>query len=254
MKAIGYVRVKPIHDDAKHLSCEVQERTIRDFAQSQGWEIIEVLTEAWSPLNSPEPPALRRVVAGRDAKWDVLLIARLDCLTRDVRQLVHMLDRIRSRQGRRLVSIEEGIDFASPGGQLCFRLAREFAAWDSHFLADRTRAMIARKREYGEPLGHPPFGYTYRGKQLVPLPSELDTVRVIQKLRASGMTFRKIAAYLNDRQVPAKRGGVWHQATVHAVIKRSTALMDPSLDMPVTGAAEGRPRPVSSAPTAAAAR
>jgi len=43
--------------------------------------------------------------------------------------------------------------------------------------------------------------------------------REIGELRSSGMSLRRIAEKLNERQVPTAQGGVcWHASTVRAVL------------------------------------
>ena len=48
-----------------------------------------------------------------------------------------------------------------------------------------------------------------------------DLEPTIQELRAEGVTsFRGLATALNDRGVPAPRGGTWHASQVMALLRR----------------------------------
>ena len=53
-----------------------------------------------------------------------------------------------------------------------------------------------------------------------PVPEELAIVRRILEAWRTGGTYAGIAAQLNARSVPTKRGGRWHASTVRGIVQR----------------------------------
>jgi DNA invertase Pin-like site-specific DNA recombinase len=85
-----------------------------------------------------------------------------------------------------------------------------FAQFERRLMSQRTREALAVKKASGVWLGRPP-----RVPQSV--------VRRIQRRRARGESFRKIAADLNESGVPTAQGGrEWYAATVRHVLLRTS--------------------------------
>jgi DNA invertase Pin-like site-specific DNA recombinase len=225
VRAVGYSYVDTLNRQPESLALEDQEREIRHFANLRGWELMEICRETSDAAGPTRQPKLECLLGGEGrGEWDVLLIARLDRLTRNIRGCAGFMKQIHQEYGRYLISIEEGIDTRNTDGQLCMRLIDLFSEWDSHCIPDRMRRAIAKKRELGEPFGHAPFGYTYENKKLVGVPRELEVVHMIGKLRSTGMSFNKIAHHLNMLNIPSKRGGAWYPETVKTVFHKSLQL------------------------------
>ena len=51
--------------------------------------------------------------------------------------------------------------------------------------------------------------------------AELKTVQLIRDQREKGLSYHKIAKYLNDHKIGSKRGGIWYAETVKTVFKNS---------------------------------
>jgi site-specific DNA recombinase len=206
----------------KNLTLEDQEKTIQQFAEGKGWQVVGIYPEMTESTNTMSQPKLEQIIndSGKDI-FDVLVIARLDRLTRNIRQLNTLINRMCLQNGKHLISIEEGFDTRNECGQLGLRLIDIITKWDTKRISDRTREIIAKKRAKGERVGHAPFGYTYKDKKLVAVATELDTVRLIREQREKGLSYHKIARYLNDRKIMSKRGGIWYAETVKTVFQNS---------------------------------
>ena len=132
-----------------------------------------------------------------------------------------LINRMCLQNKKHLISIEEGFDTRNECGQLGLKLIDIITKWDTKRISDRTREIIAKKRAKGERVGHAPFGYTYKDKKLVVVPAELDTVRIIREQREKGLSYHKIARFLNERKIVSKRGGIWYAETVKTVFQNS---------------------------------
>jgi len=222
VRALGYTCLNTLSQQPKNLTLEDQEKTIQQFTAAKGWELVGIYPEMTESTNTMSQPKLEQIIndSGKDL-FDVLVIARLDRLTRNIRQLNTLINRMCLQNGKHLISIEEGFDTRNDCGQLGLRLIDIITKWDTKRISDRTREIIAKKRAKGERVGHAPFGYTYKDKKLVAVPSELDTVRLIREQREKGLSYHKIARYLNERKIMSKRGGIWYAETVKTVFQNS---------------------------------
>lgn len=64
------------------------------------------------------------------------------------------------------------------------------------------------------------YGYDLKDGKLVPNKKEQRVIQQVRKLRAAGLTLRDIAAHLNRKLVPTKRGGVWGPSNVHRLLRQ----------------------------------
>ena len=76
----------------------------------------------------------------------------------------------------------------------------------------------AKEKKKG--LRHVPFGYDSKDGKLVPNRQEQQVIRTARQLRAAGLTLRDIAAHLNRKLIPTKRGGVWASSMVHYLLRQ----------------------------------
>ena len=67
-------------------------------------------------------------------------------------------------------------------------------------------------------MGYAPYGFVYQNKKLIPAEEEVEIVKLIrQKREMEQLSYSKIAKYLNQNLIPAKRGGNWYTETVKTV-------------------------------------
>jgi Recombinase len=86
-----------------------------------------------------------------------------------------------------------------------------FGQFERRLIGQRTKEALAVKRASGVRLGRPP-----KVPQAV--------VRRIQRQRARGDSFRKIAEDLNEAGLPTAQGGArWYAATVRGVLLRTSS-------------------------------
>lgn len=78
--------------------------------------------------------------------------------------------------------------------------------------------LIREAKEKKKGLRHVPFGYDAKNGKLVPNNEEQKVIRTVRQLRAAGLTERDIAAHLNRKLIPTKRGGVWAGSMIHYLL------------------------------------
>jgi DNA invertase Pin-like site-specific DNA recombinase len=135
---------------------------------------------------------------------DTLVVAKLDRLTRSVRDAAELLERA-SRQGWALVALDIGVDTTTPSGEAMANVMAVFAQLERRLIGQRTREALAVKRMDGVRLGRPPE-----------VPRAI--VERILSARRAGNGWSAIGRDLDADRIPTAQGGKrWYPGTVRAV-------------------------------------
>ena len=91
-----------------------------------------------------------------------MIVAKLDRLTRSVKDLCELLERF-ERRGVALVSVAESLDTGSAAGRLVLNIMTAVSQWEREAIGERTRDAMRHKRSQGERVGNIAFGYRLAG-------------------------------------------------------------------------------------------
>ncbi|MDD7942887.1 recombinase family protein [Actinomycetospora lutea] len=207
VRALGYLRVSSGDQVDSGAGLDAQRAALTSRAALEGWQLEVVADEGLSAKNVDGRPelvaALRRLDAG-DA--DVLVTAKLDRVSRSVRDFAGLLDRARDN-GWRLVLLDLGIDTITPAGEFVSNTLASAAQYERRIIGQRTREGLAAKRAQGVRLGRPSIA-----------PAEV-VARVVDRV-AAGAGWSAIARELNADGVPTPSGkpvARWFPNTVRQV-------------------------------------
>jgi len=220
MRAIGYARVSTDKQADFGVSLPAQTEKIRAMAVVQGAELAEVIVDAES-AKSLDRPGMERLLALVDAgAVDTVIIAKLDRLTRSVKDLAELLERF-NRRGVSLVSVAESLDTGTAAGRLVLNIMTAVSQWEREAIGERTRDAMAHKRANGQRVGTIPFGFRMAedGERLEEDPAEQDVLARIRALKAAGRTMRQIADELNRQGYTTRRKTAWRHQYVAAALK-----------------------------------
>lgn len=150
-----------------------------------------------------------------------VIIAKLDRLTRSVKDLAELLERFQ-RRGVSLVSVAESLDTGSAAGRLVINIMTAVSQWEREAIGERTRDAMSHKKSNGERVGNIAYGYRLgtNGRHLEPDPQEQAVLAAIQDLRARRCTLRGIAAELNARGLRTRRASAWRLEHVARIVGR----------------------------------
>ena len=221
MRAIGYIRVSTDKQAERGVSLEAQTEKIRAMAVVHGAELAQIIVDAGESAKSLDRPGMARLLALIDGRAvDVVIIAKLDRLTRSVKDLAELLERF-TKRGVSLVSVAESLDTGSAAGRLVLNIMTAVSQWEREAIGERTRDAMSHKRAKGERVGTIPFGYRMAedGSRLEEDPAEQDVLSRIQRLKAQGHTMRQIADELNRQGFTTRRGTAWRFQYVAAALK-----------------------------------
>src|ERR1700692_1412566 len=211
IKTIGYVRVSTDKQADRGVSLDAQAQKIRAMSIVHGAELREIIVDGGESAKSLNRPGMARLLALVDGgEVQTVIIAKLDRLTRSVKDLCTLLERF-TRRGVALVSVAESLDTGSAAGRLVLNIMTTVSQWEREAIAERTRDAMNHKRNNGERVGNIQFGYRRcaDGKHLETDPAEQAVLDEIRRLRVSGATLRGIAVALNHRGHRTRRGSTW---------------------------------------------
>src|ERR1700681_2529371 len=174
MKTVAYVRVSTDKQAERGNSLEAQAEKIRAMALVQGAELSEIIVESGESAKSLNRPGMARLLAmveGGTVK--AVIVAKLDRLTRSVKDLCELLERF-ERRGVALISVAESLDTGSAAGRLVLNIMTAVSQWEREAIGERTRDAMSHKRSNGERVGNIQFGYRLcaDGKHVEPDPAE----------------------------------------------------------------------------------
>jgi len=194
------------------------------MATMQGAELFEVIIDGGESAKNLNRPGLQRLLALVDsAKAEAVIVAKLDRLTRSVKDLCSLLELFEKRSVA-LISVAESLDTASAAGRLVITIMAAVSQWEREAIGERTRDALRHKRTSGERVGNIRFGFRLSpdGKHLEPDPGEQGVLTEIRHLRQNGHTMRGIAAALNRQSLRTRRGSAWRLEHVARIIKQAT--------------------------------
>ncbi len=151
---------------------------------------------------------------------EAIIIAKLDRLTRSVKDLCGLLELLEKRKVA-LISVAESLDTSSAAGRLVITIMGAVSQWEREAIGERTRDALRHKRAQGYRAGNVPFGYRLEddGRTLAPRAAEQKAMVEIHKLRRAGNPLRVIATELNRNGHLTRRGTPWRLESVVRVLR-----------------------------------
>jgi len=225
MKAIGYVRVSTDRQAEQGVSLEAQEAKIRAMATVQSADLLDVIVDGGESAKSLNRPGLQRLLDLINAgKVEAVIVAKLDRLTRSVKDLCGLLELFEKRKVA-LISVAESLDTGSAAGRLVITIMAAVSQWEREVIGERTRDALRHKRGKGERVGNIEYGYRLSADGIhVELdPAEQAALAAIRRLRAGGHSLRSVAGVLNENGHRTRRRTQWRLESVVRAINQDAA-------------------------------
>jgi site-specific DNA recombinase len=192
----------------------------------QGADLIEVVVNGGESAKSLNRPGLQRIMTlVNSGKVQAVIVAKLDRLTRSVKDLCGLLELFEKRKVA-LISVAEALDTGSAAGRRVITIMGAVSQWEREAIGERTRDALRHKRGNGERVGNIAFGYRLSAddRHLEPDGAEQAALTAIRDLRAAGLSLRGIAATLNRHGHRTRRGTDWRLESVARVVKQTPTL------------------------------
>jgi site-specific DNA recombinase len=197
-------------DEFNSLTAQVEscERYIAERA-GKGWTLAApAFTDDGESAKDLERPGLRALIAlVEQGAIDVVVVQRLDRLTRSPFDLASALLPLFEAHRVQLVGVAQHIDTSTANGRLSLNLLVSFVEFEREAIGERTRDKLAATRQRGLWQGHgTPLGYGVNFEQRVVVDDrEVDLVKEIFRRYASSTSTAEVMDWLARRQIKTKK-------------------------------------------------
>lgn len=229
-RVIGYIRVSTQEQAREGVSLAAQRTRLIAYAAAMDLELVDIIADEGVSARSLDRPGLKLALAMlRCGEAEGLLIAKLDRLTRRVRDLGQLLEQY-FEKSYALVSVSDHIDTRSASGRLMLNVLISVAAWEVETGIERTVEALAEVKAQGGKLGTTPYGKlrtqeedAHGRRVMVDAPEETAVIDAVRAYKLEGLGVRQIAERLTARGIPTKRGGrQWQPTQVQRILSRAT--------------------------------
>ncbi|MGC5324998.1 recombinase family protein [Brevibacillus sp. SYSU BS000544] len=220
MKAALYIRVSTDEQAKEGYSIPAQRERLLAYAHSQGWAISDEYVDEGRSGKDIQRPQLQRLLTDLPSnKFDVVLVYRLDRLTRSVLDLYSLLQEFDAFQVT-FKSATEVYDTTTAMGRLFITLVAALAQWERENLGERTRLGKEQKVKQGKRAGgRPPFGYQLEQGNLVVHHAEAEIVRLIFHLYLTCQNMNTVADKLFEQGIVTRSKKPFSVKTIRDLLR-----------------------------------
>lgn len=232
-RVLGGARLSRKTDEST--SIERQREQITLTAQVRGDELTHIAED--SDISGAISPFAREGLGPwlidpvKIAQWDVLVVAKLDRLTRSLKdfdELVEWMD----ANGKVLVSVSESLDLSTSTGRMFANLLAMFAQFERERIGERRREAGAKMRELGWwQGGQPPYGFVPvkvdSHWELREDPTQSGIVYRMAREVIAGKARRAIGRDLTADGIPTpKSAKEWGERTITLILRSEVTVLD----------------------------
>jgi DNA invertase Pin-like site-specific DNA recombinase len=185
MKVAIYGRVSTIEQNTDNQVIELEQ-----YCKARKYAVYKVYTDQGISGSKESRPAFDQMM--KDAyrrQFDVLLIWKLDRLSRSLKHLLNTLDTLNSLNIS-FISYSDNFDTTTPQGRLMFQLVGAFAEFERSLIRERVILGLKRAKLAGKKLGRPKLNLNKE---------------IVLKLRQQGKSLREIGKTLNISRMTISR-------------------------------------------------
>ncbi len=203
MRTAIYTRVSTDMQVEEGFSLDAQLDRLKSYCDSQDWSIVGIYTDEGQSAKTTNRPELQRMLNDIVVqKIDVVLVYKLDRLTRNVLDLYELMQTF-DKHNVGFKSATEVFDTTTAMGRLFITIVAALAQWERENLAERVRmGQMEMAKQGKKPGGSIPFGYNSHNGKLVINHAQSEVVRGIFSRFLSGQGSKRILAWLNSENNP----------------------------------------------------
>lgn len=216
--AVIYARYSSSHQ--REESIEGQVRECREYAEREGYSVLQVYADRAITGRTDERPEFQRMLADASkGVFQAILIYKYDRFSRN-RYSFAVWETKLKKHGVKVISARENVAEGAAGIVLKSVL-QGMAEWYSVDLSEKvTRGMKENALKAKWTSGTVPFGYTRDAEQrLIIDPERGEYVRQIFEKVLAGEKYVDIASWLNMLGVRTARGAAWNKSSFTWMLK-----------------------------------
>ena len=210
MRFVAYYRVSKVSKKLVSLGIEAQRDAVAHHASAEG--LVAEFVEMESGKRADNRPQLQAALAECRKSRCVLLIARLDRLSRNVAFIAALM--------------ESGVEFVAcdmpTASRLTIHILAAVAEHEREMISARTKAALAAAKAQGTVLGNPQLAAARekaRASHIASRPSP-EVSGLIADWHSEGKSYREIARRLNGLNIRPARGKAWYGTSVASILTR----------------------------------
>ena len=210
-----YIRVSTDEQAQEGYSISAQRERLKAFCSAQNWTDYKFyIDEGISGRNTDREQFKKLMDDIKEGLIDVLLVYRLDRLTRSVRDLHEILDYL-NKYNCVFRSATEIYDTSNAMGIMFITIIAAIAQWESANLGERVKMGQIEKARQGERASQAPYGwYKDEHDKLHINHEEIEGVKLMVSKVKEGFSFRQLSKYMSSTPYKPKRGYKWHMRTI----------------------------------------
>lgn len=221
MRVGFYTRISTDEDHQKY-SLDAQRDRLEAYCISQyeEYKVVKVFRDASSGTNMNRAGLEEMLNAAENKLFDVLIVFRVDRLSRNVRQLAQMVETL-TEYGVVLRSSTEPFDTSNSAGKMMLQMLGVFAEFEHATIVERTKAGMERKARNGEWCGgFVLYGYQKVKGEIFIEEEEAAIVRRIFRNYVHGKKgATKIFKELNEAGLRKRSGIMWENRAIINMLK-----------------------------------
>ncbi len=228
LKVAAYCRVSSGYTE-QLASLETQKAHYEEYISSNPeWEYAGLyFDEGISGTKKEKRPALMRMVRDcEDGKIDLILTKSLSRFARNTTDCLELVRKLLDL-GIYIYFEKENLNTGSMESELLLSVMSSLAQSESASMSENSRIGVRYRYENGSyKMSHAPYGYRVNDGEFSIDEEESKWVRFIFDEVLAGKSAHRIAAELNEKQVPTKKGGTWTGATVICMLRNEKYIGD----------------------------
>lgn len=213
-KYVAYYRVSTQRQGASGLGLGAQRTSVNAYLSNKG-QLIGEFTDVESGKNNNRPELLRAIACCKE-KGGILLIAKLDRLTRNVAFIFTLRD-----SGAEFVCAD-----MPEANTLTIGVMASMAQHEREVIGERTRKALAEKKRAGFVLGKPENltpqavakGLVIRQQNARSHANNRRAAALAKSLRGAGQSWSEVARMLNENGFYTRRGNSFQAVQVQRLL------------------------------------
>lgn len=211
-KYIAYYRVSRKEQERSGLGLSAQKSSVTKYVSSQNGVILKDFTEVETGTNKKERIEIHKAIQLAKFEGAILVIAKLDRLARNVNFVSSLMD--------------AGIEFLAvdmpSANNFTIHIFSALAEQEAKLISSRTKLALEELRKKGKTLGCS-TNLTNEGrakgveaikKNAISNDRNRQAKSIIASCREKGMTYRKIASYLNELNYKTRYGNQFFASSI----------------------------------------
>lgn len=222
---VGYIRVSGTDQLTHGQGLPIQRQQIVDHCRRQNLPLIEIYEDAAISGTeiSTRPGLLRLLEDAKTKTFNSVVCSKIDRLSRNTLWTLWIEKELR-KYGVSIYSISEPYRWEDPSQKIFLTIISAFAEFERHRISDRLASGRRRKWSMGRfPGNGVAYGYkTNSDGELIVVPEEAAIIQEVFRLRKHRKSLTEIAAILNQKGVPTKRGKRFYASTIRYILRNTT--------------------------------